>query len=532
MSKRPNILIFNPDEMRWDCMRHLGNPAACTPNLDAMLDDSVSFSNAFVQNPVCTPSRCSFMSGLYPHVHGHRTMSYMIHPGEPILLNELRDAGYYVWTNERGDLIPGEGVNPYRNYADEIAEVEQPLDRAKVSAPRGDSKGDNYYSFYHGIIEAPGGKDDVFDMDASWVQSAVEFIRRRPKDKPFCMFLPLMYPHVPYQVAKKYYDMIDDSKILPPLPAPEDWEKAGKPSILKGIHDHLNMDGWTEDRWVELRKVYLAMCTRVDAQFGELMQALKEEGIYDDTAVFVFSDHGDFAGDYGLVEKTQNTFEDCLVRVPFIVKPPKETPVRPGVNPALVELVDFYATAMEMAGVEPTHTHFGKSLLPLLSGEVKEQRDFVCSEGGRLKSERHCSESLNMPSYLSPENDYYPRMLMQFSQGPEHTKATMLRTHDFKYVRRLDEKDELYDLRKDPHEQHNIIDDPAMAETVQQMREQMLEWYQETCDTVPFKEDKRMCDNVMLSMLRGKIPQEQYDKMKAALSEGLDFEEFRRMARK
>ena len=200
MSKRPNILIFNPDEMRWDCMRHLGNPAACTPNLDAMLDDSVSFSNAFVQNPVCTPSRCSFMSGLYPHVHGHRTMSYMIHPGEPILLNELRDAGYYVWTNERGDLIPGEGVNPYRNYADEIAEVEQPLDRAKVSAPRGDSKGDNYYSFYHGIIEAPGGKDDVFDMDASWVQSAVEFIRRRPKDKPFCMFLPLMYPHVPYQV--------------------------------------------------------------------------------------------------------------------------------------------------------------------------------------------------------------------------------------------------------------------------------------------------------------------------------------------
>lgn len=97
VSKRPHIIIFNPDEMRWDTMGHMGNPAASTPFLDAFAEnEAVSFRNAFCQNTVCVPSRCSFFTGLYPHVHGHRTMSHLLHPGEENLFSELRDAGYYV----------------------------------------------------------------------------------------------------------------------------------------------------------------------------------------------------------------------------------------------------------------------------------------------------------------------------------------------------------------------------------------------------------------------------------------------------
>ena len=76
------------------------------------------------------------------------------------------------------------------------------------------------------------------------------------------------------------------------------------------------MQGWSEERFTELRATYYGMCARVDAQFGKVVDALKDSGIYDDSAIFFFSDHGDFTGDYGLVEKTQNTFEDCLTRVP------------------------------------------------------------------------------------------------------------------------------------------------------------------------------------------------------------------------
>lgn len=106
MNKKPNIIIFNPDQMRADSLHHLGNPASITPTLDQMAAaDSVSFRNAFCQNPVCVPSRCSFMTGLYPHVHGHRTMGHLLHAEEPSLLKELKDAGYYVWANARNDLV-------------------------------------------------------------------------------------------------------------------------------------------------------------------------------------------------------------------------------------------------------------------------------------------------------------------------------------------------------------------------------------------------------------------------------------------
>ena len=104
MAKRPHIIIFNPDEMRGDALAHLGNPASITPNLDAFAaNEAVSFGQAYCQNPVCVPSRCSFFTGLYPHVRGHRTMSHLLRPGETSMLKELKEAGYYVWMNDRND---------------------------------------------------------------------------------------------------------------------------------------------------------------------------------------------------------------------------------------------------------------------------------------------------------------------------------------------------------------------------------------------------------------------------------------------
>lgn len=121
MKKCPHIIIFNPDEMRWDTMGHMGNSAASTPFLDKLSStEAVSFRNAFCQNPVCVPSRCSFFTGLYPHVHGHRTMSYLLHEGEQNLFSELRDAGYYVWMNARNDLFAGQEPEWVKANADEI----------------------------------------------------------------------------------------------------------------------------------------------------------------------------------------------------------------------------------------------------------------------------------------------------------------------------------------------------------------------------------------------------------------------------
>ena len=109
MEKRPNIIIVNPDQMRADSLAHLGNPASHTPFLDHLAEsEAVSFSNAFCQNPVCVPSRCSFTTGLYPHVNGHRTMAHLLRPHETSIFEELKNAGYYVWMNARNDLIAGQ----------------------------------------------------------------------------------------------------------------------------------------------------------------------------------------------------------------------------------------------------------------------------------------------------------------------------------------------------------------------------------------------------------------------------------------
>jgi arylsulfatase A-like enzyme len=461
MSKRPNIVIFNPDQMRADALHHMGNEASITPNLDAFaVSEAVSFRNAFCQNPVCTPSRCSFFTGLYPHTYGQRTISHMLHDDQSSLLMELKNAGYYVWMNGRNDFLPAQKDGIFDKHANETYFGNRMRRGLGPVHPelKGELGSDSYYSFYNGPLKTDENGVNYSGDDDS-VDAAIDRIRHRPEDQPLCIFLGLQFPHPPYQVEEPYFSAIDRSKLPPRIPAPEDW--SGKPAILKGLYDIFNMSAWTEERWNELRACYLGMCMKVDNQFGRLCQTLKDEGIYDDTAIFFFSDHGDFTGDYGIVEKNQNTFEDCLTNIPLLIKPPKGADVDPGITDSMAELVDFYATAMDYAGIAPDHTHFGKSLREVLANRSKPNRDYVFCEGGRMENERHCTEAADIGG-LNPENAYYPRISLQASYGPEHGKATMLRTKEYKYVRRYYESDELYDLNKDPRQLHNLIDQPEL----------------------------------------------------------------------
>lgn len=500
MNTRSHILLFNPDQWRSDVMGHLGNPAALTPNLDRFVEtEGVSFRNAFCQNTVCTPSRCSFMTGWYPHVRGHRTMFHMLHPewNEPNLLKVLKDNGYFIWWGGKNDLTPGQdGFEQYCNL--KFRPSKEDYERWGLTPRegthggkmewRGTSGGDNYYSFYKGKLDK---KDEELYCDNDWanVLGALDFIREYDGDEPLFIYLPLGFPHPPYCVEEPWFSAIDRERLPARIPAPESWD--GKPSLLKGIYERQNLQDWTEDCWTGLRATYYGMCARLDHQFGLVLDALKQTGMYDDTAIFLFSDHGDFTGDYGLVEKTQNTFEDCLSRVPLIVKPPKEVPVKPGVRDALVELVDFPATVYELTRIEADYDHFGHSLLPIVAGDTEKHRDATFCEGGRLYGEEQAMERESVASTV-PKGLYWPRVGLQITdEQPYHSKATMCRTQDFKYVKRLYEQDELYDLKNDPNEVHNVVNDPAYASILAELKERLLTWYMQTCDIVPRKTDKR-----------------------------------------
>ena len=504
--KRPNIIIFNPDQMRADSMAHLGNPASQTPFLDEFArTEAVSFRNAYCQNPVCAPSRCSFTTGTYPHTSGHRTMSYLLRQGESSLFSELKDAGYHVWMNGRNDLVAGQIPGLLERHASEIYYGgNAPAAPGPEKNLRGAPGSKDFYSFYFGRLglDAQGrcyGSDDE-DLDA-----AIDRIRNPMGDKPLCLFLGLVNPHPPYQVEEPYFSAIDRSKLPPRVKAEAD---QGKPKIQGMIRENQHLEDYSEADWDELRACYLGMCMKVDDMFRKLCDALKEAGEYDNSAIFFFSDHGDYTGDHGISEKAQNTFEDCLTNVPLLIKPPKGYPLDPGVTDSLTELVDFYATAAELAGITPNHSHFGRSLLPILADRAAPNRDFVCCEGGRLANELHCDEFHSFGDRgVHQFHPYWPRLAAQVD-NVAHGKGTMLRTGRYKYVARLYEQDELYDLDADPWEQVNRIQDPALAPVAAQLQYRLMKWYMETADTVPNDYDDRSNSEIVWAKVKRFVPPE------------------------
>lgn len=493
MSRRPDIIVINPDQFRADALHHLGNPASYTPNLDSLANEGVSFENAFCQNPVCVPSRCSFMTGTYPHTNGHRTMSYLLRQGEDNLYRILKNNGYYVWTSGRGDCLAGQQEKWLKECTDKIYNKcgKPPKDEG-----RGEKDDKRYFSFYRGEITNTGADGICCDNDMQWTKGCEELIRKAKPDEPIFAFLGLNNPHPPYHAEKKYLDMIDGSLI--PAPAAPSKPEAKKPSMQYELCEALGISDWDPENITALRKAYLAQCARVDDITGRIIKALKDAGRYDNAAIFFFSDHGDFTADYGIPEKAQNLFDDCLVNVPLIVKLPEYMKTDSGINNNPVELIDFFATVLDITQTKASYTHFGRSLKNTISDKSVPVRDFVCSEGGRLKDEKHCTE--NVENYFGVVADEYaPRIGIQQKNGPQHTKAVMIRTKDFKYVMRLYETDEFYDLSKG--EEQNEIDNPEYAQIISDLRSKLLTWFLETCDSVPEDEDARFPDDFYLETI-------------------------------
>ena len=159
--------------------------------------------------------------------------------------------------------------------------------------------------------------------------------------------------------------------------------------------------------------------------------------------------------------------------------------------------------------------YFGRSLVPVLEEPDKEQREFVCCEGGRLQGEIYADEFHSLKN-IGKSDLYWPRLLAQ-TDDVAHGKATMLRTRYYKYIARSYETDEFYDLRNDPEERKNCIHDPAFAEQINHHKELLLRWYQQTCDVVPFHYDSRSTVEGIWSRVQRYVPsgweEEIYDRI-------------------
>lgn len=504
MSNRPNIILFNPDQWRGDVLGHLGNPAAHTPNLDRLAaSDAVSFSQAFCQNPVCMPSRCSFLTGVYPHTWGKRTFTQSLHPerGEPNLLKELKDSGYFVWWSGKNDVIAGQAPQAATQSCD-VRFVPTDADYARFGYKkmpryrydwRGGPESDTFFSFYVGKYDTEG--QEIYS-DRDWIDvfAAVELIKNWKEDRPFCLFMALEMPHPDYGVEDPWFSLIDRRKIPERIrDLPE-----GAPIAIRKMREVQNMGTWSEERWRELRATYYGMCARVDHQLGLIIDALKQTGQYDNTALFCFSDHGDYTGDYGLVQKNFVGMEDALTRVPLLIKPPASAPAKPRVSDALVELIDMTETVYAYAGINPSYRRFGRDLSSVVSGETDHSRDLVFCESGYSKDQPEC-QSLTMQEMLLERDEwdevgpYWPHQHLYPLEDPvtHMGKVTMVRDDRYKLVLRLYEPDSFFDLQSDPGELRNLIDVAAFKPEIARLREAFTRWLWETDSTVPFQRDTR-----------------------------------------
>jgi arylsulfatase A-like enzyme len=472
-SKPPNMVMFMPDELRWDCVGYSGNEVIRTPNADRLATEGTAFNHFYVNHTVCSPSRVCMFTGWYPHVRGHRTLWYLLQPDEPNVFRYLKEAGYHVEFWGKNHLLADASVPSSVSFRGTVD-----YDRRRAIDTNPVDRDDPWFrTLYYG--ERP--IKEANDWDRQWIDGALDFLNSNPPE-PFCLYLPLFFPHPPYWVEEPYFSMYDREAVPTPLPA----DHAGKPKYYEEIHRSYGLDQFTPEELREVVATYYGMVSRIDDQLGEVIGALERNGLWDSTATFFFSDHGDYVADYGLTEKWPSGMEDCLSRVPLAIRVPG-LDAQPLTN-AMAETIDLTPTILELAGVELKHDQFGRSLLPLLRGETSEHRAAVFAEGGHGP---HETQSLEMKQDRPGEDFvYYQKARIQTDNPAAVCKSAMVRTHEWKYISRLEDTDELYDMENDPDELHNLIDRPEHAGVQMELQDRILRWFLETGDVVPWEKDE------------------------------------------
>jgi choline-sulfatase len=469
--KRPNFVLFMPETLRAESIACYGHPLVRTPNLDRLAGQGVRFTQCHVQNTVCGPSRCSLMTGWPVHVRGHRSLYYFLHQDEPNLFRYLREKGYDVYWYGKNDLLAPE------SFPESVTEWGSRPGRGK---PRGNPwplEDRRYYSF---LYDEGGDRRDTGDY--ANVAAAIRILER-DSSRPFCIYLPLSFAHPPFSAPAGFHNLYDPAQVPPLRPA----GLPRKPNFYDAIRRTRRLTDLTEGDLRKIQAVYLGMISYTDWLLGELMEALERTRHAEDTALLVFSDHGEWGGDYGLVEKWPSAVDDVLARVPLIARVPGMAKGR--VSEEIVELYDIMATVLELAGIEAQHTHFARSLVPQLRGGRGDPRRAAFCEGGYNIYEPQCFEP--MADFQSPANIYYPKVKLQNDHPETITRTTAIRTLDHRLVVRPDSQSELYDLRKDPQELHNVHGDRAYAAQQEALHTRMLDWYVRTADVAPKKHDPR-----------------------------------------
>lgn len=452
-----NVLLITADDLRPE-LGCYGSPAI-TPQLDALAARGTTFLRAYCQQAVCNPSRSSMLTGLRPgslglYVNG--THFRELKPEVTTLPLWFKDHGYeaicvgkvfHNWhTAEKGD--PRSWSRPeflhYANHGDDTPQVEGPL-------PENHAKHCESFRRYGsvGMCEAYDVPDEAY-FDGRVAAEAVRLLPELKEGGPFFLAVGFWKPHAPFNAPKQYWDLYDPETLPPlnparPLDAPEIAFHPGT-EILGPVGEQVAP---TPEQVAEMRHGYFAAISYLDAQIGKVLDALRENGLEENTIVLFWGDHGYHLGEHGLWAKTSNFELDA--RVPLIVAPPRAR--HPGAtSEALVEMIDLFPTLAEFCGLPPAPDLDGTSLLPVLADP---------------------EATVKVAAYTQhPRPPYADRTPLKRPDAMGYS----VRTAAWRYTEWRNwqsgavEAKELYDHSNDPHELQNLAAAPPDADAYEEAR--------------------------------------------------------------
>lgn len=458
-SSRPNILFIMVDEMRWNAMSCAGNPIVKTPNLDRLAQRGTRFATAYTCAPICTPSRYSFFTGRYSHVHGSTDNQTPLREGQILLPAILKHYGYETAISGKLHFIPSnvdydfdyfwsfanEGPGKLPRWPEDLARKHPEL-RGRGLVPGSQPYPDDPLGKDLGKLAYP--KEDY---QTFWITDrALEFLRVRNREKPFFLFVSYLDPHSPSHLPDPYWAMFNP-KDMPVPPIPKTIKKERASEIAEGrapqAGRHL-IDN--EEMARALTASYYATVKMVDDEVGRLLKQLEAAGLMDNTIIVFTADHGNMLGDLGRWFK--GVMHEGSTRIPLMIKAPNTGPFaaqfnRGKVIPEIVENIDVMPTLCEMIGKPLPHQGIqGKSLAGLVSGTETQWKNRAFAERGGMM--------VRTSQYKLIHND---------SRG----------------VRKGEGEYELYDLIKDAAEEHNLIADPNYAKVVGELKTQLNAWQQD-----------------------------------------------------
>ncbi len=444
-SEKPNIVCFVGEGLRADELSSTGNTIIRTPNMDRIGREGCTFSNAFVVNALCLPSRATMLTGMYSHTTGAvSNVQGKIPARFPLVSDLLQKAGYETAFIGKSHI---EGALMEHNWDYYFGFVGQ----ADYYRPRITEGAHGQYG--------PAKLYEGQYVDTLLTKKAVSYLQQK-RDKPFCLFLWFYAPHAPFYRPK---DLVNDlNGVSVPMPATFDEDLKDYPGKPRAVADADNKIGYSEvfsddpRSLEELVKDHYVGVEDNDRNVGAVFAELEKQGVMDKTAVLLSSDHGFFLGEHHFYDK--RLMYEPSIRVPMMLRYPGVVPAGAKSSEIVLNL-DLAPTMLEIAGLPVPADMQGKSFLPLAEGHrIPWRKDWLY------------------------EYYEYP--------GFENVRPCRgVRTARYKYIHFfLDPQEyELYDLEKDPNETTNLYGKPGYEQITAHLRARLAELRKETGDTFVYK---------------------------------------------